>query len=87
MAAEKWDAVRNSGTVTLHEMVTKAYGECSTRQCILVGIILVLRNTTDSGASKYNNFREIKLHTGKCCTLRIENAGESGACSMPTGAQ
>lgn len=27
------------------------------------------------------------MHTGKCCTLRIENTGKSGACSMPTGSQ
>ena len=61
MAAEKWDAVRNSDTVTLHEMVTKAYGECSARQCILVGIALRsaiqqipgLQNTTISGRQKY----------------------------------
>ena len=45
------------------------------------------RNTTDSWASKYNNFREKKMNPGKCCTLRIENTGESGACSMPTGPQ
>ena len=45
------------------------------------------RNTTDSWASKYNNFRETKMNPGKCCTLRIENTGELGACSMPTGTQ
>ena len=41
----------------------------------------------DSWASKYNNFRETKMNPGKCCTLRIENTGELGACSMPTGPQ
>ena len=45
------------------------------------------RNTTDSWASKYNNFRETKMNPGKCCTLRIENTGELGTCSMPTGPQ
>ena len=41
------------------------------------------RNTTDSWA----NFRETKINPGKCCTLRIENTRELGACSMPTGTQ
>lgn len=45
------------------------------------------RNTTDSWASKYNNFRETKMNPGNCCTLRIENTGELGACSMPTDPQ
>ena len=27
------------------------------------------------------------MNPGKCCTLRIENTGELGTCSMPTGAQ
>ena len=27
------------------------------------------------------------MKPGKCCTLRIENTGELGACSMPTGPQ
>lgn len=27
------------------------------------------------------------MNPGKCCTLRIENTGELGACSMPTGPQ
>ena len=27
------------------------------------------------------------MNPGKYCTLRIENTGESGACSMPTGSQ
>ena len=27
------------------------------------------------------------MNPGNCCTLRIENTGELGACSMPTGPQ
>lgn len=60
LAAEKWDTVRDSGTVTLLELVTKAYGECSAQQCILVGSALQSaiqqipghQNTTISGRQK-----------------------------------
>jgi hypothetical protein len=83
LAAEKWDTVRDSGTVTLLCVGYKS----------LCGMLRTAmhtgwkRNTTDSWASKYNNFRETKMNPGKCCTLRIENTGELGACSMPTGPQ
>ena len=50
-----------------------------------------MRNAPHSNAywleAQYNNFRETKMNPGKCCTLRIENTGELGACSMPTGPQ
>lgn len=66
-------------------VVTQDYGLAS--MCLAKCARVLKRNTTDSWVSKYNNFRETKMNPGKCCTLRIENIGELGPCSMPTDPQ
>ena len=70
LAAEKWDTVRDSGTVTL------LWGGYKS----LCGMLRTAmhtgwkRNTTDSWASKYNNFRETKMNPENVvfCVLKTQ---------------
>ena len=68
LAAEKWDTVRDSGTVTLLCVGYKSLCECSAQQYWLEA------QYNRFLGFKYNNFRETKMNPGKVvlCVLKTQ---------------